>query len=149
MDHAYYLDFLWNNHSWYKIEDINDFIRALLWCFANLITGLAYLAIPYEIWLWRKVLPFFSTNIVGLGFVMFIVACGTHHLVDIIIMPTAPWWAILWVNIPMAAVSFATWVYIRVNREMIMKILESIVVLIEKKNRVETLRTKLDRINEH
>ncbi len=149
MDHAFYLDFLWNNHSWYKIENLNDFIRALLWCAANAITAFSYLAIPWEIWLWRKVLPFFSTNIVGIGFVSFIVACGLHHLVDIVIMPTAPWWAILWVNIPMAIVSAATWIYIRVNRGMIIKILRAIVELIEKKNKAEALKVKLERPNGH
>ncbi len=149
MEHGYFLDFLWNNHSWYKIENLNDFVRAILWCSANFVTGVAYLAIPYEILLWRKVLPFFSTNIVSVGFVSFIVACGTHHLVDIVIMPTAPWWAILWVNIPMAIVSAATWVFIRANRKMILKILQAIVELLEKKDKAEALKVKLERANGH
>ena len=27
--HQYFLDFIWNNHEWYKIDNLNDFIRAI------------------------------------------------------------------------------------------------------------------------
>jgi len=144
MHHSnYILDFLWNDHSWYTINSFDDFSRAILWCLANLVTAFAYYGIPWEIWQWRKQLPFYSSAMVGLLFISFIIACGTHHIVDVIIMPTAPWWAVLWVNIPMAAVSLATWIYIRNNRPMILKILQGILKMMEANKKLEDIKTLL------
>jgi len=120
---AYWLDFLWNDHSWYVIHDANDFVRAVLWVVTNLLTALAYYAIPYEIWLWRNELSSIAARIVGFGFVMFILLCGTHHIVDVIIMPTAPWWAVWVINVPMAVASIGTMWFIQKNRNLLLEVL--------------------------
>ena len=92
----------------------------------NIVTGLAYLGIPYEIWKWRKALSSRAANYLSILFVAFITFCGLHHFVDVIIMPTAPWWAILSVNLPMALVSAVTLFYLQRNRELLIKLLEEI-----------------------
>ncbi len=133
MHHVYWLDFLWNNHDWYKIDNLNDFVRALTWCGTNLLTSFCYIAIPYEIYKWRQTLKFVSSSMIGLGFIVFIFLCGIHHLVDVIIMPTAPWWAIISVNIPMAIASLLTYYNISRNRPLIIELLQELEDLFETK----------------
>lgn len=128
----YYLDFMWSTHDWNQISNFTDFLRAITWCTANLVTAFCYLAIPVEIWYWRKDLNYLSTSLIGLGFMSFIAFCGLHHIVDVIIMQTAPWWAIWTVNIPMMLASLATWIFIRVYRQQIVGILRLIGLLVGK-----------------
>jgi len=126
-EHAgFFLSWILNTHEWYKIEDWWDVTRSLLWITTNLITAFCYYAIPWEIYHWRKALPLKAVGIIGIGFILFILACGTHHIVDVIIMPTAPWWAIWSVNIPMAIVSFWTWFIIMNQRNNIITVLEAL-----------------------
>lgn len=101
---------LWSDHSWFVLTTEWDWLRVVLWCVANLITAFTYFAIPVEIWKWYKAVPMPSTLWISTAFISFIMFCGIHHLVDVIIMPTAPWWAIFTANIPMAIASVATWV---------------------------------------
>ena len=134
MHSTYYLNFLWNNHSWYAINNMNDFVRAIVWCLTNLITGFCYVAIPYEIWMWRNRLKFISSTIIGWGFIAFITLCGMSHLAMTAIMPTGPWWAIIFVYGPMTIASLATWLFIRTHRDSIVEILELIGDLIVANN---------------
>jgi len=120
----FFMSWILNNHEWYKINDWWDVARSLMWISSNLVTAFCYYAIPWEIWQWRKALPLKSVAVIGIGFILFIVYCGTHHIVDVIIMPTAPWWAIWSVNIPLEITSFWTWIIIRNQRKNIIKVLE-------------------------
>lgn len=128
--HSFYLDFLWNSHEWYKINNYNDFVRAISWCAVNLITAYCYFVIPYEISKWSHAVKSMATSWIGMCFIGFIVFCGLHHIVDVIIMPTAPWWAILTVNVPLALVSLGTYIYIWYNRDLILGVLQAIEDLI-------------------
>lgn len=114
---------LMNNHSWYHIDTPLDYIRALLWCSANLATAAAYFFIPAEIWHWRRVLPFAASSLIGTLFIGFITLCGLSHLAMLFIMQTAPWWATLLVYTPMAIVSVATIAVIRRDRQLIVAVL--------------------------
>jgi hypothetical protein len=144
MQHAYYLDFLWNYHDWYHIENVNDFVRAVLWCVANIVTAFCYFVIPYEIWLWRRELASTAAIITGFGFIFFIALCGMHHVVDVIIMQTAPWWAVLMVNVPMALASLATAYFIVTNRQLIIDVLRLLNGNAVKE--LDTLSARLDKI---
>jgi len=115
--------FVLNDHSWYRIDDTWDVARAALWCAANLVTAFCYFAIPWELRHWRRELPYQSVALIATMFMGFIFFCGVHHVVDVLIMPTAPWWAIWTANIPMAGFSIATWIIIRRQRRGIMWVL--------------------------
>lgn len=115
-----------NSHSWYRIETPEDYLRAGLWCLSNFITALSYFLIPVEIRQWRLVLPFNVTSLIGSLFIAFIALCGLSHLSMLLIMQTAPWWATLLIYAPMAAVSLATVIVIRVERKLIVTVLESV-----------------------
>lgn len=117
---------LLNTHSWYRIDTPLDYLRAGLWCVSNLATALAYFFIPNELRHWRKVLPFASSALLGALFIAFIFFCGLSHLSMLLIMQTAPWWAILLVYLPMAIVSVATVIVMRKERALILSVLESI-----------------------
>jgi hypothetical protein len=121
-----FIQMLVNNHSWYHIVTPLDYLRAALWCLANLITATAYFLIPSEIKTWRKALPFGATSLIINLFIAFIAFCGVSHLVMIVIMPTGPWWATLLIYLPMAAVSAATVIVIRSQRRVIIEVLESV-----------------------
>ncbi len=41
----------------------------------------------------------------------------------IVIMPTGPWWAVIFIYVPMAAVSATTVIVIRLNRKLILDVL--------------------------
>jgi hypothetical protein len=123
---AFFFSWILNDHSWYKIDNYWDVARALIWISTNLVTAFCYYAIPWEIYQWRKALPLKSVAVVGFGFILFIVSCGTHHIVDVIIMPTAPWWAIWSVNVPLEISSLATWLVIRNQRAFIISALRSL-----------------------
>lgn len=118
--------FLINNHSWYTFETPADHLRAALWCLSNLMIGLSYLMLPAEIWRWRLALPFKSIALFSTLFIGFIAFCGISHLTMIIIMPTAPWWAVLLIYVPTALVSLATAVVVRRERRLIVAALEGV-----------------------
>jgi hypothetical protein len=117
---------LMNNHSWYHIETPADYLRAGLWCVANFVTAASYFLIPNEIKHWRKALPFGATSLIINLFIAFIAFCGLSHLVMLFIMQTGPWWATALIYVPMATISAATVVVIRLNRKLIVDVLESV-----------------------
>lgn len=127
------LQFLMNAHSWYTLDTPSDHVRAWLWCVSNFLTFASYFLIPFEIKLWSTCLPFRSTKTISRLFITFIVACGLSHLVMIVIMPTAPWWAILTVYLPMAGVSLATVLVLRRHRSQIVQVLQSMARLLDTK----------------
>lgn len=114
-----------NDHSWYRIDSISDLVRSILWILINLATGISYFLIPIEIYHWSKAISFPVINLITTAFIGFIVFCGLHHFVDIAIMPTAPWWAILSVNIPMGIFSIATAIVLRRLRKSIVSVLSA------------------------
>lgn len=124
MDHNY--AFPLNDHSWYRLDSEWDYLRMALWCIANLMTFVAYFLIPWEIHSWGDALSFASTTLIGRLFIWFIVLCGLSHLVMVIVMPTGPWWATLFVYVPMALVSAATVIVLRTHRVLIIKALASV-----------------------
>src|ERR1700733_14585883 len=117
---------LMNGHSWYRIETADDYLRAALWCIANLVTSVSYFLIPQEIQYWRKSLPFGATALISNLFIGFIAFCGLSHLAMVIIMPTGPWWAVILIYVPMATVSAATVVVVRMNRKLILAVLDAV-----------------------
>ena len=117
---------LMNNHSWYHIETPDEYLRAILWCLANLVTATAYFLIPNEIKYWRRSLPFDATSLIFNLFIGFIAFCGLSHLAMIVIMPTGPWWAVIFIYMPMAAVSATTVIVIRLNRKLILEVLSGV-----------------------
>jgi hypothetical protein len=124
---------LMNNHSWYRIETTDDYLRAALWCLANLVTSVSYFLIPHEIQYWRKSLPFDATSLISNLFIGFIAFCGLSHLAMIFIMPTGPWWAVILIYVPMATVSAATVVVVRMNRKLIVAVLDSVALALKTK----------------
>ena len=127
------LQYLMNEHTWYTLETPWDQVRAWLWCLSNLITFASYFLIPAEIKRWQQCLPFQSTKVISGLFIAFIVACGLSHLVMIIVMPTAPWWAVLGVYLPMAIVSLSTVVVLQRHRRQILQVLQSMMRLLDAK----------------
>ena len=115
-----------NDHSWYTLDSTADYVRAGLWCLCNLTIGASYLMLPVEIWRWRLALPFRSTALIGILFVCFIAFCGISHLTMIIIMPTAPWWAVLIIYVPTALASVATAYVVRRERVLIIAALKGV-----------------------
>jgi hypothetical protein len=118
--------FVLNAHDWYRIETPADYVRATLWCLSNAATAIAYFLIPNEIRHWRRVLPFAATALIARLFIAFIFFCGLSHLAMLFIMQTGPWWAILVIYVPMAIVSIATVVVIRLERHLIVSLLEGV-----------------------
>jgi hypothetical protein len=117
---------LLNDHSWYRIETPLDYLRAALWCLANLATAFAYFAIPIELRHWSRVLPFSTSWLLGALFMGFILFCGLSHLSMLVIMQTGPWWATLGIYLPMAAVSSATAIVMRRDRAVILAVLDGV-----------------------
>ena len=117
---------LLNAHSWYRIDTPLDYLRAGIWCVSNLATGLAYFFIPNELRYWRRALPFASSTLLGTLFIAFIAFCGLSHLSMLLIMQTAPWWAILLIYLPMAIVSVATVIVMRKDRQLILSVLGNV-----------------------
>lgn len=117
---------LMNSHSWYRLDTPLDYLRAALWCLANLVTSISYFLIPNEIKHWRRSMPFRATSTILNLFIAFIASCGLSHLAMLAIMPTGPWWAVLLVYMPMAAVSATTVVVIRLNRRLIVELLGNV-----------------------
>lgn len=101
-------------------------MRAIAWCASNFLVFLAYFLIPNEIQHWRKAIPFRWTSLISYLFVSFIALCGLSHLVMIIIMPTGPWWAIWLIFVPLAFVSLATVLVIRMMRKLIIEVLQGV-----------------------
>lgn len=99
---------LWSYHEWFVLDSGWDWARLWLWCLSNFAVFAAYFLIPVEICHWRKAIPFKWTSLIGLLFVVFITLCGVSHFAMIIIMPTGPWWAIIFVFVPLALISIAT-----------------------------------------
>jgi len=120
------VQFLLNGHSWYRIETPLDWVRATLWCVANFLTAVAYFAIPNELRSWRKALPFAASTTIGSLFIAFITLCGASHFAMLFIMQTGPWWVILLIYLPMAVVSLATVLVLRLNRTLILSVLEHV-----------------------
>jgi len=115
-----------NDHSWYRFVSTADYIRAGLWCMANLGIGVSYLLLPVEIRRWHLALPFRSTALIGSLFISFIALCGISHLTMVIIMPTAPWWATLLVYLPTMLVSIGTVIVVRRERRLIVAALQGV-----------------------
>jgi len=120
------VQFLMNSHTWYRIETPLDWVRATLWCVANFLTAAAYFAIPNELRGWRKALPFPASSLIVLLFIAFIALCGASHFAMLFIMQTGPWWAVLLIYLPMAVVSVATVLVLRLNRRLILTVLENV-----------------------
>ena len=90
------------------------------WATANIGTGIAYLAIPWEIWHWYRSTKDPALGFVALLFVLFIVSCGLHHLV----MPFTHGhvvWLNLATDIPMALVSVFAHLTLYRNRDGIIR----------------------------
>ena len=121
------LHWLMNDHSWYRIDTPLDYLRASLWCLSNLATASAYFLIPVELRHWSRVLPFSTSWLLAALFIGFILFCGVSHLAMLAIMQTAPWWAVLVVYLPMAAVSVATAIVMRRERTLILGVLGGVV----------------------
>ena len=115
-----------NAHDWYRITTPLDYLRAVLWCLGNFLTAVAYFLIPNELRAWRKALPFPATSLIMMLFIGFIALCGASHFAMLFIMQTGPWWATLLIYLPMAAVSLATVIVLRVNRRLILSVLQSV-----------------------
>ncbi|GAA0548906.1 hypothetical protein FHS83_001051 [Rhizomicrobium palustre] len=115
-----------NDHTWYRLITTADYVRAGLWCLSNLVIGISYLMLPVEIWHWRTALPFRSTAVIGALFVAFIAFCGISHLSMVVIMQTAPWWAVLLIYVPTAAVSLGTALLVRRERGLILAALQGV-----------------------
>ena len=115
-----------NDHSWYRIVTAADYVRAALWCLSNLVIAVSYFLLPVEIRHWRLALPFRSTALIGSLFIAFITFCGLSHLVMVIIMQTAPWWATLLVYLPTGLLSLATAAVVRRERRLIVAALEGV-----------------------
>lgn len=120
-----------DDHSWYTLDSPADWIRAALWCGSNLITALSYFAIPVEIWHWRHALTFLSASVIGALFIAFIILCGESHLAMLLIMQTAPWWAVILIQVPMAAVSIGTAYVLRADRPQIIQVLRSLTRILQ------------------
>ena len=117
---------LLNAHSWYHIDSPLDYVRAAIWCASNLTTAVAYFLIPMELGHWRRTMPFAASALIGQLFIGFIFFCGLSHLAMLVIMQTGPWWATLFIYLPMAIVSAATVVVIRRDRRLILGVLDAI-----------------------
>lgn len=117
---------LLNAHSWYRIDSPLDYVRAAIWCASNLVTAISYFLIPIELGHWRKVMAFPASAFIGRLFIGFIFFCGVSHLSMLVIMQTGPWWATLFVYLPMAIVSAATVIVIRRDRKLIIAVLETV-----------------------
>ncbi|HEX2590702.1 MAG TPA: hypothetical protein VHL34_04375 [Rhizomicrobium sp.] len=115
-----------NGHDWYRVETPLDYLRAALWCAANLVTAVAYFFIPAEIGHWQAALPFATSTLIGRLFMGFIAFCGLSHLSMLAIMQTAPWWAVLTIYLPMALVSVATVLVLRRERSLIVAVLSNV-----------------------
>lgn len=120
------LHYLMNAHEWYRLASYWDHARAWSWTLANFATFLSYIAIPAEIAQWKKAAPFHFFSVFSWLFIAFIFLCGMSHLVMVIVMPTGPWWAILWVYGPMSIVSLLTVGVLRRNRGMIVDLLQNL-----------------------
>jgi len=120
------VQFWMNDHSWYRIVTTADTVRAALWCLSNLVIAVSYFLLPVEIRRWRLALPFRSTALIGSLFIAFIAFCGLSHLVMLILMQTAPWWAILLVYLPTGLLSLAAAAVVRRERHLIVADLEGI-----------------------
>lgn len=120
-----------NHHIWYTFQSPDDWFRSAMWLSANLITAISYFMIPWEIWYWKNAFPFRFSTIISLAFMGFIFFCGAHHVVDAMIMLTAPWWAICTVNVPMAIFSVMTAFYLRKHRTRIIEALEVFVIVLK------------------
>lgn len=115
-----------NDHSWYRFETTDDYLRAGSWCLANIGIGLSYLMLPVEIRRWHLALPFKSATLIGTLFICFIAFCGISHITMVIIMPTAPWWATILIYLPTMLVSVATVIVVRRERRLIVAALEGV-----------------------
>ena len=92
----------------------------LTWAGSNLITGLAYLLIPREIWKWYAAVPDENMGFLALLFGTFILSCGLHHLV----MPFTPGhveWLNLATDVPMAIISVGAYLTLYRSRDLIIR----------------------------
>lgn len=113
------------DHSSFHIQTEWEYVRAIAWVTCNLITAVSYLLIPYEISKWKSVLPFITSLKIAWLFIAFIILCGLSHIIMLVIMPTAPWWT-LSIFVPMAFVSLATTLFLRLYRDYIISALSAI-----------------------
>lgn len=104
------------------LDLFTDELRTFIWTTAKLITGFAFIAIPWELRYWRKELGYKSTSLVTKGFMSFAFFCGLNQFVNAMVLPASPWWAVILVSIPMMISAVVTWLYIRINREKIVNI---------------------------
>jgi len=115
-----------NDHSWYHFVTVADYVRAGLWCLSNLAIAVSYLLLPIEIRQWRLALPFKSSALIGTLFFAFIGLCGISHLVMVVIMQTAPWWATILIYLPTGIVSLVTVAVARRERHLIISALQGV-----------------------
>lgn len=120
------IEYLFNDHHWYMLHDGWDHVRAWIWVLTNIITGVSYFLIPMELQVWRYSMPTAYMRVLAGLFSAFIGLCGTSHFVMVVVMPTAPWWAIWFPFMPMAVVSLMTWLVLRVMRRDIRSLLEAV-----------------------
>lgn len=112
------ISYLFNGHMFYALDTPLDHLRAWVWTASNTIVAICYFLIPFELWEWRRAMPFRSVMLTALRFVNFISACGMSHIIMLSIMPTAPWWAVpvmVWV----ALASLDAYFFIRLRRTLI------------------------------
>jgi hypothetical protein len=121
-----FADLMLNAHSWYRIETPLDYVRAGIWCASNLVTAISYFLIPQELSHWRREMPFAASSLIGRLFMGFIFLCGLSHLATLAILQTGPWWATLFIYLPMAVVSAGTVIVIRRDRRLILAVLVSV-----------------------
>lgn len=115
-----------NAHEWYSLASPLDHLRAWLWVLANFGTFIAYFMIPFELFYWRARLSALITNTISGLFIAFIAACGLSHIAMIFVMPTAPWWVILLVYLPLAVISLITAFVLRAFRPVIIHVLTGV-----------------------
>ena len=121
-----FADLMLNAHPWYRIETPLDYVRAGIWCASNLVTAVSYFLIPQELARWRREMPFAAGSLIGQMFMGLIFFSGLSHLAMLAIVQTGPWWATLFVFLPMAVVSSGTLIVIRRDRRLILAVLVSV-----------------------
>lgn len=115
------LRWLWGAaYTVHCLEVIENPLRSIVWATSNLLVAYAYFGIPHEIRLWSKAINLDMSGLVARLFRAFIVYCGVSHLAMVLVMPTTRWEIILFFFMPLAVVSLATYIVLRVSRQRIL-----------------------------
>ena len=115
------LRWLWQEaYTAHCLDVAADPLRAGVWVASNLVVGLSYFGIPNEIRHWSHAFNLDTGAMVARLFRAFIVYCGVSHIAMVLIMPTTRWEMILFFFLPLAGVSLATYVILRMMRQRIL-----------------------------